>query len=149
MPRTATPTALKVKTGNPGKRKISKTEPKPKGGPTKPAVMSAGAKKVWDTLIKAMPTEVYTGADSALIHGYCEAVSNFQHATAAIAELTTMFVMGSTGQEILNPLYAHQEKQARLIVTIGQRLGLDPIARQQINADSSGKDDDPFAKFVT
>mgnify|MGYP001572702240 CR=1 FL=1 len=149
MPRAATPTAIKIKTGNPGKRRINKAEPKPRGGPQKPAVMTAGAKKLWDRLIAAMPVEVYTGADSALLAAYCEAVNNHQHATAAIAEPDfQMFVVGSTGQDILNPIFAHQEKQARLIISIGQRLGLDPIARQQINSEGGDDSADPFSNFV-
>lgn len=147
MPRTKTPTAVKVRSGNPGKRKINKAEPQPKGRPTKPTIMTPMAKKVWDKLVAAMPEEVYTNADSALLAAYCEAVANHMHATSVIAEGAPLMVPGSTGQEVLNPIYKHQEAQARLIVSIGQRLGLDPIARQSINAGES-QEADPFAGLL-
>lgn len=48
MPRAATPTHIKIKTGNPGKRAINKREPKPKGRPSKPTIMTPAAQKVFD-----------------------------------------------------------------------------------------------------
>lgn len=150
MPNVAKPTRIKELSGNPSKRKINKREPKPKGGPVRPTVMTSGAKKVWDRLVKSMPEGVYTNADASLLASYCEAVSNHQSATAEICSSDfQMWVTGSTGQAVLNPIFKHQEAQARLIVSLGQRLGLDPIARQQINADDSGKqEDDPFAGLL-
>lgn len=142
MPATKTPTRVKVLSGNPGKRAINKKEPKPKGTPSQPTIMTVMAKKVWLKLVGAMPEGVYTAADIHLLAAYCEAVANHQHATAAIAEGAPLMVAGSTGQEVINPIFAHQEKQARLIVTIGQRLGLDPIARQQINGSDAPEKDD-------
>jgi len=150
MPRTATPTHIKEKSGNPGKRKLNTNEPRPTGRPVRPTVMTSIAKKVWTRLVSAMPAEVYTGADSAVLAAYCEAVAAHQTATKLISAKDFEAVSaGSTGQAVVHPAYKLQADMARLIATLGQRLGLDPIARQQINAnpaETAGKD--PFADLV-
>lgn len=149
MPRTATPTAIKKKSGNPGKRPLNKAEPQPVGGPVRPTVMTTLARKVWTRLVGAMPREVYTGCDSAILAAYCEAVAAHQTATKLISGKGFEAIgTGSTGQQVIHPAYKLQADQARLIATLGQRLGLDPIARQNINAAPTTNDEDPFAALV-
>ncbi len=149
MPRTAVPTHIKKLAGNPGKRPINDTEPQPAGAPVPPKEMTRAAKDVWKRLVGSMPPEVYTGADTDILAAYCEAVSNWRAATKLIAARGfEPMVPGSTGQLVVNPVYRLQSDQARLIKEIGQRLGLDPIARQQINADTKTADTNPFADLV-
>ncbi|MCB4861961.1 phage terminase small subunit P27 family [Sphingobium sp. PNB] len=148
MGRLAKPTALKELGGNAGKRALNKKEPKPFGGPVKPAVMTASAKKIWDKVVVSMPPGVFTAADSHLLGAYCEAVARHEAATKAIikgdAEVT-----GSTGQVKVNPWYREQADAARLIVTIGAKLGLDPVSRQHIHSDKdSSNNDDGFGDFL-
>lgn len=142
MPRPRTPTKLKELAGNPGKRPLNKKEPKPKGLPAKPA-LSPLAGKVWDRLTVAMPLGVYTAADTGLLAAYCEAVANHQEATVELAKSAKM-VTGSMGQMVPSPWYRIQSDAASKIVQLGARLGLDPIARQQINAESEAPDDEGF-----
>lgn len=149
MPRTATPTSIKKLAGNPGKRALNSAEPQPSGGPVRPTVMTALARKVWTRLIGAMPRAVYTACDSSLLAAYCEAVAAHQTATKLIAAKDFEPIgTGSTGQSVIHPAYKLQADQARLIATLGQRLGLDPISRQNINAAPSANDEDPFASLV-
>jgi P27 family predicted phage terminase small subunit len=142
MPRTRTPTAIKKLAGNPGKRAINKKEPQPKGDPNKPT-LSALASKVWDRLTKAMPLGVYTAADTGLLAAYCEAVANHQEASQCLANEPKM-VKGSMGQMVPSPWFRIQSDAASKIVTLGARLGLDPISRQQINAEGEASDDEGF-----
>lgn len=141
MGRIAKPTQLKDYEGNPGKRAVNKKEPRPFGGPVRPSVMSPAAKKIWAKLIISMPDGVYTSADSFLLAAYCEAVARHDIATKAImtGEAT---VEGSTGQVKVNPWFREQADAARLIVTLGAKLGLDPVSRQHIQSDKAGPDDD-------
>jgi hypothetical protein len=46
------PTALKVLSGNPGKRALNKNEPKPGGVPTCPSSLDATAKREWPSLFE-------------------------------------------------------------------------------------------------
>ncbi|QDK32686.1 phage terminase small subunit P27 family [Sphingomonas sp. IC081] len=150
MPRTSTPTIIKEKAGNPGKRPLNRSEPQPSGGPIRPTVMTAAARKVWVRLIDAMPREVYTACDGALLAAYCEAVAAHQTATKLIAAKDFEAIgAGSTGQSVIHPAYKLQADQVRLIATLGQRLGLDPIARQAINSTPAQTDEgDPFASLI-
>ncbi|MBB4859456.1 P27 family predicted phage terminase small subunit [Novosphingobium chloroacetimidivorans] len=145
MPRTATPTAIKKLAGNPGKRALNKAEPQPSGVPSRPTTMTSAARKVWTRLIGAMPADVYTACDSALLAAYCEAVAAHQTATRLISDKNFEPIgTGSTGQQVIHPAYKLQADQARLIATLGQRLGLDPIARQSINSAPQGTEEDSF-----
>lgn len=150
MPRTSTPTIIKEKAGNPGKRPLNKSEPQPSGNPVRPTVMTGAARKVWTRLVGAMPREVYTACDSALLAAYCEAVAAHATATKLIAGKDFEPIgTGSTGQQVIHPAYKLQADQARLIATLGQRLGLDPIARQSINTSPAQTDEgDPFASLI-
>ncbi|MYL98421.1 hypothetical protein GR702_11665 [Novosphingobium sp. FGD1] len=47
----------------------------------RPTIMTSAARKVWTRLIAAMPREVYTACDSALLAAYCEAVAAHSSAT--------------------------------------------------------------------
>lgn len=147
MARLAKPTALKELAGNPGKRAINKTEPKPKLGLAAPIGMTPRAKTVWAKLSTSMPLGVFTACDSFLLCAYCEAVSVHQTATAKItkgpAETT-----GSTGQVKVSPWFSTQADAARLIVQLGAKLGLDPVSRQNINSEDSGKVDDEFGDLI-
>lgn len=147
MARLAKPAALKEFDGNPGKRRLNKSEPKPKLGLTAPVGMTARAKTVWLKLSNSMPLGVFTACDTFLLAAYCEAVSVHQTATAKIvkgpAETT-----GSTGQVKVSPWFSTQADAARLIVQIGAKLGLDPVSRQHINTEDSGKVDDEFGDLI-
>ncbi|GEM_PF-5874695 len=99
-------------------------------------------------LVASMPVEVYTAADADILAAYCEAVSNHRTASKLIAAKNfEPMIPGSTGQLFVNPIYKLQSDQARLLKELGQRLGLDPIARQQIAADPAN-DEDEFASLV-
>jgi P27 family predicted phage terminase small subunit len=105
--------------------------------------MTAVARKVWAALVKSMPEGVYSGCDTHLLAAYCEAVSVHQHMTAIIADASFAPIStGSTGQDVINPAYKEQANQARLIVTLGQRLGLDPAARQSLEIPEPQEEDE-------
>lgn len=136
MGRPAKPTALKELADNPGKRPLKYREPKPTTGPFAPAGMSASGKTIWARLVASMPPGVFTNVDSYILGSYCEAVARHQYAVRKL-EKGPKEVEGSTGQVKLSPWFAEVKESARLMVTIGARLGLDPVARQNISTDIS------------
>ena len=147
MPNIAKPTRVKELAGNPGKRKINKTEPRPFGTPDAPAGMSNAAQAVWQRLTVAMPAGVFTGADVFLLSAYCEVVAAHQAATRMIAR-QTLEVKGSTGQAKPNPWFTEQRAAATQIAQLGAKLGLDPVSRQQINTDSAETDSEGFGDLI-
>jgi P27 family predicted phage terminase small subunit len=148
MPNIAKPAKVKELSGNPGKRALNKSEPKPTGLPSPPSVMTARAKTVWQRLVKSMPPGVYAATDSYQLAAYCEAVSVHQLATSKIAK-GEVEVIGSTGQTKQSHWFGLQADAARLMSTLGAKLGLDPISRQQINsADTGSQVDDEFGDLI-
>jgi P27 family predicted phage terminase small subunit len=141
MARPSKPSAIKELTGNPGKRRLNKSEPRPYGEPARPTIMTPAARKVWAKLVVSMPPGVYTFADSHMMAAYCEAVAAHQRATKHIIDGAGE-VTGSTGQTKLSPWLKEQADSARLIVTIGAKLGLDPVSRQHIQTDKGGPSDE-------
>lgn len=147
MPNISKPTKIKEIEGNPGKRKLNKSEPQPSGLPSTPTAMTSRAKTVWQRLVKSMPPGVFTATDSFALAAYCEAVSNHQLATTKIAKGEHETV-GSTGQKKLSHWFAVQSDQARLMATLGAKLGLDPVSRQQINVEGGSQVDDEFGDLI-
>lgn len=147
MPAIRKPTAVKKLAGNPGKRALNKSEPKPSGLPTPPSAMSNRAKTVWKRLVVAMPPGVFAATDSYVLAAYCEAASNHQLATAKIAggEIETL---GSTGQTKLSPWFAVRSDNARLMATLGAKLGLDPVARQGLHTGKEDQGSDEFGDLI-
>lgn len=136
--RPAKPTRLKELAGNPGKRAVNKAEPKPKGGAEPPKTLTKDALAIWKRVVGAMPVATYTAADEAHLAAYCEAVALHRRATAMIDQ-QGMTVPGSTGQITISPFVKIQADQARLMVTLGSRLGLDPSSRQSLHVEDSDR----------
>lgn len=146
MPNIAKPRKLKELAGNPGKRKLNKREPIPSADPTPPTIMTEPARMVWMRLVLSMPPGVYTSLDSNLLAAYCEAVATHQVATQALIKQPHETI-GSTGQPKLSDYFKLQADSARLMATLGARLGLDPIARQQLQT-SEGQVDNEFGDLI-
>jgi P27 family predicted phage terminase small subunit len=77
MGRTPKPTALKILEGNPGKRPLNKSEPKPSvllanATPPNFLKLSNGAKRVWQEVLPALPKGLITNADQCLFARWCE-----------------------------------------------------------------------------
>ena len=115
MPRK--PTALKLVTGNPGRRPLPQNEPKPTGKPLQPKWLRGRAAKIW----KEIAPQLFwlAEADSHKLAVWCglyaEVQSGLEHVNSA--RLTQWRVLGS-------------------------ELGLDPSARARLTVkDDNGKAD--------
>lgn len=136
----AKPALIKRLSGNPGKRPIN-DGPKAAGKPQPPKNMSPFALVVWRRLLGCMPAGVYFSIDEFILASFCEAVALHRLASEMIQEHGPVST-GHTGQPVISPWVKIQSDQARLIMALAARLGLDPIARQQIKSESV--DEDPF-----
>lgn len=140
MARHPQPPELKVLLGNPGKRPIPKTA-KAKGDPVAPKSLSKAAQIIWKRTVMAQAPGVFTQADENALAIYCETVAEFQLATREIAAEGYM-TKGSMGQMVPSPWVKVKNEAARLILSYQQRLGFDPIARANLNADEPSDEDD-------
>lgn len=102
---------------------------------------------IFDRVVLAMPKGVYSSVDSYLLCAYCEAVARHQYAVGKLNR-GPKEVKGSTGQIKLSPWFSEVSETARLIVTLGAKLGLDPVSRQHINTDMGGQSTDEFDGLI-
>ena len=74
------PTALKELEGNPGKRSLNPSEPKPpQKAPSCPAWLEKEAKREWRRLSKGMEQlGILTELDRAAFAGYCQAYARWK-----------------------------------------------------------------------
>lgn len=135
MPQIAKPTRLKVLEGNPGKQRINRAEPVAAGKPVKPTGLDAYALTVWRRLLRSMPPGVYGACDSDLLAAYCGAASRLRAANQHIA--IEGAVVTIDGEPKRSPWVMVANTAAAQLVSIGARLGLDPIARRHIEAPPS------------
>ena len=86
------PTALKIIEGNPGKRPIRGSEPKPLATqPSCPAHLSPTAKAEWKRLAQTLNrVGLLTQADRAALAAYCQAYGRWVEAERKLAETPTL-----------------------------------------------------------
>ncbi len=128
------PTAIKEADGNPGKRKLNKSEPKPQTmlDIEPPKFLSKAAKPVWKFYAGKMTFGVLTAVDTGVFAAWCEAEAIRQALQNAL-DGQPLMATGSTGQMIVNPLVRQIADQSRLLVTLASKLGFDPISRQAMH----------------
>jgi P27 family predicted phage terminase small subunit len=133
-----TPTRLKVIAGNPGKRALNKSEPRPAAGLTRPIHITGAMAKEWDRTVAAMPPGFFTEADVPVLSIYCEALTLRRKALSIIARKREdgggEVVAGSAGQAAAHPMIAVASKQAEIILKAADRLGMSPAARTRLSA---------------
>lgn len=139
------PLEIKRLDGNPGKRPLNDAAPVVKAGPVMPDYLTDYAEVVWRRIVAAMPEQVYRATDSALLAAYCQAAALHRAACAAL-ETAPEVVAGPGGAPYQNPWVSIQNRQARLMASLGSRLGLDPAARQRLQA--APGDNAPKSKFA-
>ena len=131
--------------GNPSKRKIAPSGPKPLGEVFVPDHISDDAKACMEIVKKSMPPNVYSKLDSFALAGFAVAWALHKEAATAIADPDFQSVTkGSMGQEVISPWFKILNEQANQMRSWGDRLGLDPKARMALNVMNEEK---PKSKF--
>lgn len=147
------PTSAKELAGNPGKRKLNRSEPKPSGIPTCPSCLDSAAKREWTRISRELiAVGLLTAVDRAMLASYCDAYSRWSEATAELNELRrtkgkSVLVVGTkTGYPMQNPLIGIINTAADQMRKFGAELGLSPSSRTRLSAEPQKQDiDDEFA----
>ena len=124
--------ALKRLDGNPGKRPFDDLLIVAEGEPTAPEHLSDDATACFEMIVQSMPPSVYATADTFMLSAFAEAWSIHKRAALAL-QSEPLILRSATGQEYQNPWLAILNGQARIMATIGSRLGLNPAARMGLN----------------
>lgn len=126
-PRPETPEMQALK-GNPGKRKERPPSVKPDGDVFIPNYLDDDARQCFEMIIAAMPPGTYAATDTGGIAVYAVAWSDHKRATEAL-KTEPALVPGSTGNLTVNPWFKIKNDAARIMMSMGDRLGMDPKAR--------------------
>lgn len=137
------PTNLKLLNGNPGKRKISQNEPKPKPiAPKCPKWLDKEAKREWKRLASELEkVGLLTQIDGSIFAAYCQSWSLFVAAQKAINEyqktenkLTVTYTntLGASN-EVPLPEIAIAEKALKQLKAFCTEFGLTPASRTRID----------------
>lgn len=140
-PRPETPEVQALK-GNPGKRKKRPASVRPDGDVYIPNYLEGDAKDCFEMIVAAMPPSTYASTDVGGIAVYAVAWADHKRATEAL-KTEPPLVPSSRGGLVANPWFRIRSDAARIMMAIGDRLGLDPKSRAGLSAPQ----DKPKSKF--
>ena len=132
------PTAIRRRTGNPGKRGYNHAEPvPPEGVPTCPGHLSPVAQEEWDRLARTLhDMGVFTTVDRAALAAYCQCYARWVEAEERLRVTPTLFKTPS-GYVQQSPWLGIANKQLELMGRYMTELGLTPAARSRIAVDAA------------
>lgn len=149
------PTALRLVTGNPGKRALNKREPKiDLARPLPPPFLNDDAKVEWGRVIEVLYTAgLMTRLDAAALAAYCQAYGRWAQAERAIlraqekGELNGLLMKTMNGNVIQHTLVGTANKAMQDMVRYAVEFGMTPSARSRVNASPDGKEEDAYKEF--
>lgn len=144
------PTALKELEGNPGKRKLNRSEPKPaKGIPPCPDWLLPEAKKEWDRLAENLgQLGVLTNVDMAAFAAYCQSYARWKEAQEHIDRDGSTFETDK-GYQQQTPWVGIANTNQKLMLQAASEFGLTPSSRSRIVVDSGGSDEDEMEELLS
>lgn len=162
------PTKLKLLEGNPGKRKINRSEPKPgkaRGGVPvefrveraepgedlkdfKPPVAVDEAKKEFVRRRRELEAlGLLTTLDVGLLEAYCQAYGMWREASAWVNKMG-MITKTTNGNFIQNPYVAIVNKQQEIMRKTGAELGFSPSSRSRLEVKGGENEEDPMSALL-
>jgi P27 family predicted phage terminase small subunit len=134
--------------GNPGKRRLNDTEPRPAPGvPSCPSCLGEEARKEWKRLARELgDLGLLTRIDRGMLAAYCEAHALWVEAVSSIERYGTM-VKSPNGYPMQSPYVAVANKQVEIMVRIAAELGMTPSSRTRIRV-GERPPEDPFEAFL-
>lgn len=138
--RKPTPTALKKLEGNPGKRPLNNSEPKPdKKAPSCPKWLEPEAKKEWRRLASGLTAMgVLTDVDMAAFSGYCQAYARWKENEEFITKNGSL-VRTPSGYWQQVPQVSIAQQYLKQMERFAEQFGLTPASRSRIIAEGSGE----------
>jgi P27 family predicted phage terminase small subunit len=143
------PSVLRVLEGNPGKRKINKTEPRPPVCvPECPEWVSADARKYWGEVSEMLHNlGVLTSADIIALALLVDALAQYIGAKEDIAQRGDTQVSES-GYECPRPSVAIRNKSVETVVKILAHFGMTPSSRSSISIAKNKEPESPLVELM-
>ena len=134
------PTALKLLSGNPGKRPLPANEPTPLvTAPEWPAHLTDDARKEWERLIPLLiSNKLISELDTAALALYCQSYGRWAQAERKIAETPGdgLLIKAPSGYPIQNPYLNIAKRAMADCYRYLQLFGLSPSARTSVRTTS-------------
>ena len=130
------PTALRIAQGNPGRKKINKTEPKPAPAiPYCPNHLTGRAKQEWRRIAPILKSlGLLTELDRAALAAYCQAYATWAKAIRLIKNRGEL-IKTSKGYLQDNPWNWIANRSLKQMESFFSEFGLSPAARTRIEID--------------
>lgn len=135
------PTALKEAQGNPGHRKLNKSEPKPPEMPalmatTAPAHLTDVGKRKWLELAQLLGSQrILTVMDAELLTRYCELHQEYMLCLNEInskAPAGGLVLTGEKGGKYANPAWNIAQSIRAMMIKILGEFGMTPSSRSRL-----------------
>lgn len=143
-------THLKILRGNPGKRALNQSEPKPAGDLLDaPEWMSEGQKAGWNYAIENSPRGLLKKLDRSVLVAWVVSEDLHRQATGMVEKYGLLTKTPSTGAPMQSPYLPIVSKQAQIMLRAAEQLGFSPSSRSRVQMadDPCSDEDDPWAKF--
>lgn len=142
--------ALEKLEGNPGKRVIEESGIEALGEPFIPEHLSDDARGCIEVIKQSMPANIYSALDSFLLSAFGTAWALHKLAAHTINDpnFEHVITVGDNGAEAQSPWLAILNKQAALMASLGDRLGLDPKSRAALKLPGAKQRKSKFAGLL-
>jgi phage terminase small subunit len=120
---------IKKLEGNPGQRPIEDYGIEISGVPLVPEHLAKDVQRCMEVIIRSMPPKVYGTVDTFVLAAFAQAWALHKHAAQKIAAPGFHHVLQN---QRINPWIKVLNEQTMIMATLGDRLGLNPKARDQI-----------------
>lgn len=136
MGRKPKPTALKLLTGNPGKRAINHAEPKPRIVlPKPPEHLSEDEKAKWKATVRELyPLGLVTTIDKDALAMYCVIYIRWIKAEKLVREKGEI-IKTAAGNIIQNPYLSIANRALEQLNKLGAEFGMTPSSRSRVKTD--------------
>lgn len=136
--------------GNPGKRVIEESGIEALGEPFVPEHLADDARGCIEVIKQSMPSGIYSALDSFILSAFATAWALHKLAAHKIndPEFEHVYEIGDAGAQAQSPWLAILNKQAMLMASLGDRLGLDPKSRAALKLPGAKQRKSKFAGLI-
>lgn len=133
------PSALKLVTGNPGKRAAKGNEPEPilLNDLKPPKHLSAASAAVWTSLAPMLRRlQVLTEADVIALEMLCDSVADYRHAREKCGD--DFVTYSSKGSQMVSQWLVAKQMSSKRAEAFMAKFGMDPVSRSRVMIEPQG-----------
>ncbi len=142
------PTHLKLLAGNPGKRPLNQSEPKPEGDLFDcPDWLSDDQRLGWAYAIAESPKGLLKRLDRSALTVWVVAEDLHRQATIAVGKFGLITKSPQKGDPMQNPYLPIINRQATIMMKAAAELGFTPSSRSRVSLGDQSEKDNQFTQF--